>query len=82
MVGRGGWCLLVAGFVISVSAFIAAQAGASARVAPWVLAEPTSGQIHPDPLLSEFISPDRLTAPETKAHHAPPTSAQRAGWPS
>ena len=40
MVGRSGWCLLVAGFVISGSAFVAGQAGASARMAPRVLSEP------------------------------------------
>src|SRR5580765_6038975 len=46
MFGRSGWCLLVAGFVISVSAAIAGQAG-SARMAPRVLSEPELRQIHP-----------------------------------
>ncbi|HWJ47878.1 MAG TPA: hypothetical protein VNS62_09505 [Candidatus Udaeobacter sp.] len=59
MVGRSGWCLLVAGFVISVSAFIAGQAGASARVAPRVLTEPASGQIHP----GRIVRPTRPPLP-------------------
>jgi hypothetical protein len=59
MVGRSGWCLLVAGFVISVSAFIAGQAGASARVTPRVLTERASGQMHP----RRIVRPSRPPLP-------------------
>jgi hypothetical protein len=47
MVGRSGWCLLVAGFVISVPAMVAGQAGSSVRLPPRVLSEPESRQIDP-----------------------------------
>ena len=59
MVGRSGWCLLVAWFVISVSAFIAGQAGASVRVAPRILTEPASGRIYP----GRIIRPSRAPLP-------------------
>lgn len=39
MVGRSGWCLLGAGFVIAVAALVAGQAGLASRVAPRMLSE-------------------------------------------
>jgi len=42
MVGRSGWCLLGAGFVIAVAALVTGQAG----VAPRMLSEATSREIH------------------------------------
>jgi hypothetical protein len=45
MVGRSGWCLLVAGFVTAVAALAAGQVGAPIRVAPRVLSEAGSRDI-------------------------------------
>lgn len=57
MFGRSGWCLLVAGVVISGSAVIAGQAGSSGRVAPRVLYEPRSGEIQSGRIVPPFRTP-------------------------
>ena len=61
MVGRSGWCLLVAGLVISGSAVLDGQAGSSVRVAPRVLYEPRSGEIQPGRIVPPLRTP--LPAP-------------------
>lgn len=57
MFGRSGWCLLVAGVVISGSAVIAGQAGSSGRVMPPVLYEPRSGEIRSGRIVPPLRTP-------------------------
>jgi|GraSoiStandDraft_60_1057301.scaffolds.fasta_scaffold32622_2 hypothetical protein len=57
MFGRSGWCLLVAGLVISGSAVIAGQAGSPGRVTPRVLYEPRSGEIRSGRIVPPFRVP-------------------------
>jgi len=57
MFGRSGWCLLVAGLVISGSAVIAGQAGSSGRVTARVLYEPRSGDIRSGRIVPPFRVP-------------------------
>jgi len=57
MFGRSGWCLLVAGLVMSGSAVIAGQEGSSVRVAPRVLYEPRSGEIRSARIVSPLRTP-------------------------
>ena len=54
MFGRSGWCLLVAGLVISGSAIVAGQASSSVRVATQFLYEPRPGKIQPGRILPPF----------------------------
>ena len=56
MDGRSGWCLLLAGFVISGPAFLAGQADSSVHLAPRYLSEPASSQIRS----GRFVYPSRL----------------------
>ncbi len=57
MFGRSGWCLLVAGVVISGSAVIAGQADLSGRVAPRVLFDARSGEIRSGRIVPPFRTP-------------------------
>jgi len=59
MVGRNGWCLLLAGFVIPGPGFIAGQSGSSVHVAPRFLSEPASSQIRS----GRFVYPLRPPLP-------------------
>ena len=59
MFGRSGWCLLVAGLVISGSAFVAGQVNSSSRLAPRFLYEPRSGEIQS----GRIVPPFRPTLP-------------------
>jgi hypothetical protein len=57
MFGRSGWCLLVAGVVISGSAVIAGQTGSSSRMAPRVLYDAPSGEIRSGQIVPPFRAP-------------------------
>jgi hypothetical protein len=57
MFGRSGWCLLVAGLVISGSAIIAGQADSSGRVAPRFLYNAESGEIRSGRIVHPFRTP-------------------------
>jgi len=57
MFGRSGWCLLVAGVVISGSAVIAGQADSSGRLAPRFLYDAPSGEIRSRRIVPPFRTP-------------------------
>ena len=57
MLGRSGWCLLVAGVVMSGSAVIAGQGGSSGRVTPRFLYDAPSGEIRSGRIVPPFRRP-------------------------
>ena len=66
MFGRSGWCLLVAGVVISGSAVLAGQADSPGRATPRVLYDTPSGEIRSGGIVPPFrasLPPFRASLP-------------------